>query len=191
MQQAWSLDIAQSVDSGSPSSAGWSSPFCASICSTVGDLGNIAHSSTLPPYHVLTPRRSSSNRRREQRIAQGSVQLTAGVSSSAGLGPPRDSVRGLAVAALGAAEASSFKIAPAPSGKSNATISQIRADKLPAALTLDTWAKPHPHLQAVTLEQGEASVALLFLWEADHWQLYTCEKVDICVRLNSGVVCLS
>ena len=68
---------------------------------------------------------------------------------------------------------------------SKATPSQLRADKRAAALSLDTWVKSHPRLQAVPLAQGEASVTLLLLWEADHRQLYPCGKVDLCFRLNS------
>ena len=54
-----------------------------------------------------------------------------------------------------------------------------------AALSLGTWVKAHPHLQAVPLAQGEPSVALLLLWEADHHRLYPCSKVDLSFRLHA------
>ncbi len=43
--------------------------------------------------------------------------------------------------------------------------------------------KTHPFLQATTLDTGEASVALLLLWEADHKKPHPCGKVDLRFRL--------
>ena len=42
-------------------------------------------------------------------------------------------------------------------------LSKIKAEKKEAALSLNTWVKNHPFLQATTLDKGEASAALLLL----------------------------
>ena len=46
------------------------------------------------------------------------------------------------------------------------TTAQLKADKADTALTLNNWVKTQPFLQALTLDQGEASVVLLLLWES-------------------------
>ena len=41
-----------------------------------------------------------------------------------------------------------------------------------AGRDLPRWLQVHPCLQAVPVEQGESSVVLLLLWEADHGRRY-------------------
>ncbi len=130
-------------------------------------------------FHLsLCSRLAEVLRRREQLVALSSPTP----SSSPGLGPP-PSVRNLTVAELRAAEACPSKPKPAPTAAK--TAHQLRAEKLESALSLNSWVKTHPFLQAVPLDQGEASVALLLLWEADHKKLYPAGKVDIRSRLQN------
>ena len=53
------------------------------------------------------------------------------------------------------------------------------------ALVLHKWIKEHRFLKAVPVEQGESSVALLFLWEVDHGKPYPSRAVDLIGRLSS------
>ena len=104
------------------------------------------------------------------------------------LGAPKrfqPSARDLTVADLRAAEAASSSAPPAPTGPSALAPSRLREDKRTALLSLGSWVKAHPHLQAVSLDHGEASVALLLLWEADHGHLFPSGKVDIVFRLRN------
>jgi hypothetical protein len=137
-------------------------------------------------FHLsLCSRLAEVLRRREQLLAQSSPVSTSGGSSS---GPPsgfQPSARDLTVADLRAAEAGSSSAPPAPSGPSAIAPSRLREDKRAAALALNSWVKAHPHLQATSLDHGEASVALLLLWEADHGKLFPSGKVDINFRLHN------
>ena len=92
-------------------------------------------------------------------------------------------VRHLTVAELRAAGARSSTAKPAPSGKVAKTKAQLRADTREVVASLAHWVKTHPFLQAVNLDEGEASVALLLLWDAEQKRTYPCGKADIRYRL--------
>ena len=54
-----------------------------------------------------------------------------------------------------------------------------------ATLSLPEWLKRHRCLKACTLATGEASVALLLLWEADHGTTFPSRSVDLTGRLST------
>ena len=127
-------------------------------------------------FHLnLCTRLAEVLRRREQLIAAKSPASSQPASTSGGFRP---SPLALTVADLRAAESAPLSMSSAPSGPVDVPPGRLREQKQAAALSLGFWLKHHPHLQAVPLGQGEASVALLFLWEADHNTLYPCGKVD-------------
>ena len=97
-------------------------------------------------------------------------------------GLPRTSPLELSVSEMREAEQQAPPLpAPAPAQPNSRS---FRAQKLNAALTLQSWIKELPHLHAVPLGQGEPSVAVLLLWEADHKQSYPCGKTELAARLN-------
>ena len=53
------------------------------------------------------------------------------------------------------------------------------------ALVLHKWVKERRFLKAVPVEQGESSVALLILWEANHGKLYSSRALDLIGRLST------
>ena len=61
----------------------------------------------------------------------------------------------------------------------------VERQKRSVALVLHKWIKEHRFLKAVPVEQGESSVALLFLWEVDHGKPYPSRAVDLIGRLSS------
>ena len=137
-------------------------------------------------FHLsLCSRLAEVLRRREQLLDQGATRTTPGGSSSAAPGRYQPSVRDLTVADLRAAEANTSSASPAPTGVNPAAPARVRDDKRKVALELNSWVKAHPHLQAVSLDHGEASVALLLLWEADHGHLFPSGTVDLIFRLRN------
>ena len=93
------------------------------------------------------------------------------------------SVRDLSVAELRAAEQ---ELPPPPRLLGpRVTSAQLAAQKRAAELNLPRWIKAHRFLQAVPVEQGEPSVALLLLWEADHGQHYPSQAVELVGRLST------
>jgi hypothetical protein len=70
---------------------------------------------------------------------------------------------------------------PAPKLSWIATRRQSRS----ATLQLADWIKTHRFLRAVPLEQGEPSVALLLLWEADHGISFPSRAVEFSKRLST------
>ena len=53
-----------------------------------------------------------------------------------------------------------------------------------AGLHLHAWLKRHHHLRAVAIEQGEPTVALMLLWEADLSKLFPCRAASFVRRLG-------
>jgi hypothetical protein len=140
----------------------------------------------LRTFHLgLCERLAEVLRRREQIMDEMATALIPSPTSSVpppSSGPSSSSSRVLSVAELRAAEQSAPSLPPPAPAHPHSRA--FRAQKQTAALSLQTWVKEHPHLQAVPLVQGEPSVALLLLWEADHQQLYPCGKADLAPRLN-------
>ena len=138
----------------------------------------------LKRFHLSLCSRLAEVLRRREQLRDVQLPPAVGASSASSSGPPPSSARVLTVAELRAAEASS-SVAPAPTGRAATPRAALREEKQRVALSLDSWVKVHPFLQAGPVAQGEASVALLLLWEADHHQLYPCDKVDLRLRLIS------
>ena len=93
-------------------------------------------------------------------------------------------MRNLTVAEVRAAEtAPVVAVAWVPLSAHRDVSQRVRAGKREAVLTLHTWVKQQPHLKAVPLKDGEPSVALLLLWEADHHKIFPCGKSDIKSRV--------
>ena len=57
--------------------------------------------------------------------------------------------------------------------------------KWAAVGSLHLWIKQHRYLRAVPIEQGEATIALLLLWEADHGHPYPSQAVELVGRLST------
>ena len=49
---------------------------------------------------------------------------------------------------------------------------------------MHTWIKHHRHLRAVPVADGEPTVALLLLWEADHGKPFPCRATILFRRLG-------
>ena len=62
---------------------------------------------------------------------------------------------------------------------------QVAREKRKAVLELPKWIKEHKFLRAVPVEQGEPSVALLLLWEADHGKAYPSRAVELVGRVST------
>jgi len=50
-------------------------------------------------------------------------------------------------------------------------------------MALPRWIKEHRYLRGTPMEQGEASVALLLLWEADHDMPFPCKAAELRTRV--------
>ena len=140
-------------------------------------------------FHVSLCERLADVLRRRERVMDEKASSSASFSTLPHGGVPRLPLRELTVAELRSAETAH----PVPSSASEPAQPHsraFRAQKQAAALTLQSWVKKHPHHQAVPLGQGEPSVALLLLWEADHKQFYPCGKADLSSRLNYFSKCL-
>jgi hypothetical protein len=141
----------------------------------------------LRAFHLsLCDRLAEVLRRRERLRAERSPPSASAVPPLRG--PSRSSVRDLTVAEVRAAEQGALASLPVgivslPSSVTSS--STLREQKKAAALSLAPWVKAHPHLQAVPLDQGEPSVALLLLWESEHHRPYPCGKPDLHYRLNA------
>ena len=144
----------------------------------------------LQDFHVaLAERLAEVLRRREELIAMTSSRLVTSAASTATSSSTSSSVasqRQLSVAELRAAERTSSSscssgVAPPPQVGSKALAAQKRI----AAQTLHLWIKQHRFLRAVPIEQGETSVALLLLWEADHGRPYPSQAVELVGRLTT------
>ena len=138
----------------------------------------------LRAFHLTLCERLAEVLRRRERLMAELSPPPASVPPPSG-GPPRSSVRDLTVAEIRAVESGASSVPTAASGPAMVPIAALREQKRAAALSLDAWVKDHPHLQAVPLKDGESSVALLLLWEADHKCLFPCSKVDLRARLNN------
>jgi len=57
--------------------------------------------------------------------------------------------------------------------------------KWAAVGSLHLWIKQHRYLRAVPIDQGEATIALLLLWEADHGHPYPTQAVELVGRLST------
>jgi hypothetical protein len=112
---------------------------------------------------------------------QASASSSSSTPSPPG-GIPRSSRRNLTVADMRAAEQQAPPVAPPDPAQPHSQA--FRQQKQTAALSMQSWLKEHAHLQAVPVEQGEPSVALLLLWEADHQHPYPCGKADLTASLN-------
>ena len=89
----------------------------------------------------------------------------------------------LSLAELRTAEQLPASVARALGGPT--TAKQLAAQKRAAALDLPRWIKQHRFLWAVPVEQGEPSVALLLLWEADYGHSYPSQAVELVGRLST------
>jgi hypothetical protein len=140
----------------------------------------------LRSFHLrLCDRLADVLRRRERLMAERSPPSAPVPPFPSSGGLARSSVRNLTVAEIRAVERGTSSLPVAASGPAQVSVASLREHKRAAALSLDSWVKEHPHLQAVPLKDGEASVALLLLWEADHHSLYPCSKVELRARLNN------
>ena len=140
----------------------------------------------LQEFHVRLAERLAEVLRRRETVVGHALQLAGGpVASQAALVPPLAvQARQLTVAELRTAErlrhAAPPTLPPVQAGQK-----QLAALKRTAGLTLNKWVKEHRYLQAVPVDQGETSVALLLLWETDHGQLYPSQAVELRGRLSS------
>ncbi len=64
-------------------------------------------------------------------------------------------------------------------------VSSYRRAGREAAVSLHTWVKQHPHLRPVPVADGEPSVALMLLWEADHRTLFPSRSSAMKARLGA------
>ena len=138
----------------------------------------------LRSFHLSLCERLAEVLRRRERLMdeqRGSSSSSSSTNPATG-GLTQSSTRELTVAELRAAEQSAPILPPVDPAQPHSRA--FRDLKRNAALSLQTWLKEHPHLQAVPLNQGEPAVALLLLWEADHKQLFPCGKADLRARLN-------
>ena len=51
-------------------------------------------------------------------------------------------------------------------------------------MSLHLWLKRHPHFREVPVRDGEASIALLLLWEVDHGKQFPSRATDLSGRLG-------
>ena len=61
-----------------------------------------------------------------------------------------------------------------PAQRAASTTWKAVAPSRKATLHLDDWVKRHPHLRAVAVAVGDATVALMLLWEVDHSKPFPC-----------------
>ena len=140
----------------------------------------------LRDFHLgMTTRLAEVLRRRQQLISAASPppshpsDLPSG--SSAPLSILADSARHLTVADLRHAERHP---APPPKPPARRPGNAAAAAGLEAGRVLHTWVKHHRHLRAVPIADGEPTVALMLLWEADHGKTFPCRAVDFVRRLG-------
>ena len=110
---------------------------------------------------------------------QGGSSSSMRVRSSAHLAPSRC----LTVADLRRAE--SQPAAPSELSPVRFSYRGARAASLEAALSLGLWVKRHPHLHPAPVADGEPSVALLLLWEADHKEMFPSRSTELKPRLGA------
>ena len=74
---------------------------------------------------------------------------------------------------------------PAPVPAVRRTRKDALAASRGAAAALHLWFKRHPHLREAPVAQGESSVALLLLWEADQGTFFPSRGADMKPRLGA------
>ena len=65
------------------------------------------------------------------------------------------------------------------------TRNKLIGQKWAAVGSLHLWIRQHRYLRAVPIDQGEATIALLLLWEADHGHPYPSQAVELVGRLST------
>ena len=140
----------------------------------------------LHDFHLgMVTRLAEVLRRRQQLISAALPPPSppSGLSSgsSAPLSILADPARQLTVADLRHAERHP---APPPTPPARRPGNAAAAAGLEAGRVLHTWVKHHRHLRAVPIADGEPTVALMLLWEADHGKTFPCRAVDFVRRLG-------
>ena len=124
-------------------------------------------------------------RRRETMVGQARQAAGAPHRPGAAVVPsPAFQARQLSVAELRVADQQPLS-PPRSAVAREVKLSRTIANKLAAELELPRWIKTHHFLHAVPVEQGEPSIALLLLWEADHKKEYPSQAVELMARLVS------
>ena len=137
----------------------------------------------LQGFHLgMVTRLAEVLRRRQTLISAASAPTTASRgSSSSSLSLLVDAARHLTVADLRYAERRpDLPSSPPVRRPGNAAA----AAGIAAGLVMHTWIKHHRHLRAVPITDGEPTVALLLLWEADHGQHFPCRATILFRRLG-------
>jgi hypothetical protein len=121
-------------------------------------------------------------RRREVINASLAMSSCSRGRGGTAISPVTDRTRQLTVAELRAAE--QHRVPPPPSSVPRGQ-RELTALQRSTALTLHLWIKEHRHLRAAAVGQGEASVALLLLWEADHGTFFPCKSAELRTRVST------
>ena len=132
----------------------------------------------------MTARLAEVLRRRETLMAAAFPASATRAASSSTAALPVDLVRQLTVAEYRAAE--SQPAVPARPVLQQRTSHSTVASRQDASLALSTRIKQHRFLRAAPVDQGEPSVALLLLWEADHGKHFPCRTSDVAGQLNTS-----
>ena len=138
----------------------------------------------LQDFHLGMAERLAEVLRRRETVVGTAASSTSGASPSQApaFSSSSSSARQLSVAELRAAE----RLPVSPQRRRAVASQQHLAEaKRTAALNIHRWIKEHRFLKAVPVVEGEASVALLLLWEADHAQLYPSQAVELVGRMST------
>jgi hypothetical protein len=139
----------------------------------------------LRDFHQKLAERLAEVMRRRETIVGLALQATGRPlpPRAAFVPPPEDQARQLTVPELRAAENRSAGAAPPPAPKISKAALAVKQKEV--GLDLPAWIKQHRFLRAVPVAQGEASVALMLLWETDHGQMYPSKVVSVSRRTMS------